>query len=212
MESRPRENLHLELASPFECGSRVNSRDTPKGELSRWLIISWYRSLPCLESKTVLNSGFHGHAMNSGFSRWNLDSGFQSLAGFLELYSGSQSPGSPIPQAKIFLTWSAISPVLEFRNWKKNCLCNRNPWLWNTGILGCPSRIPEYKFHFQWIRNPTVPRIPNPPHFYCSRGRYLMPLSLQSLTKLSLWILILGTQMFSTDFVKMKVLMGSPAL
>jgi len=38
------------------------------------------------------------------FVKWNLDSGFQSLVGpgFLELYSGFQSPGFQIPRAKKF--------------------------------------------------------------------------------------------------------------
>ena len=59
-----------------------------------------------------------------------------------------------------------------------------------------------------------VPLTMNPESttFLLSMGQYLMPLSLQSLTKLSLWILILSIQVFLTDFVKMTVLMGCPAL
>ena len=53
------------------------------------------------ESKTVLGSRFL--AVDFGFKV--LDSGFRILchwdSGFLELYSGFQSPGSWIPQAKI---------------------------------------------------------------------------------------------------------------
>ena len=54
------------------------------------------------KSKTVLDSGFH--AVNSGSfvsTTWIPDSNRQWDSGFLELYSGYQSPGFRIPLAKI---------------------------------------------------------------------------------------------------------------
>ena len=91
MAGEPRENLPLELASPFECGSRVNSRDSPK-----WKAFSQadYKLLSMFASAGIQDSlGFwiprHGFRIpGTGFQipcKWNLDSGFQTLAGFLEL-------------------------------------------------------------------------------------------------------------------------------
>ena len=59
------------------------------------------------ESRTVLDSGFHVvdfgfQVLDSSLCQRNLDSEFQSWgdSGFLELYSGFQSPGFWIPQTK----------------------------------------------------------------------------------------------------------------
>ena len=55
---------------------------------------------PCKESKTVLDSGFHTvdsgfQVLDSSLCQWNLESGLQLFVGFgfIELYSGFQSPG-----------------------------------------------------------------------------------------------------------------------
>ena len=85
---------------------------TASREPHRWAITSDYlnrglSSPHIMESKKVLDSG--QHAVDSGFqaldfslSQQNLDSGFQSLvgSGFLEIYSGFQSPRFRIPHKK----------------------------------------------------------------------------------------------------------------
>ena len=49
--------------------------------------------------RDTVDSGFQ--VLDSSICHWNLDSGFQSWdSGFLELYSGFQSPGFPVPRAK----------------------------------------------------------------------------------------------------------------
>ena len=52
------------------------------------------------KSKQILDSGSHAgdsgfQALDSSLCQWNLDSGFQSFVGFgfLEVFSGFQSPG-----------------------------------------------------------------------------------------------------------------------
>ena len=53
--------------------------------------------------------------------QWNLDSGFQSLLGlreFFELYSGFQSPGFRIPQAKVSWCLESGFPYLaRYSDW-----------------------------------------------------------------------------------------------
>ena len=64
------------------------------------LTLSMQLSLHVRESKTVLDSGFHTvdsgfQVLDSSLCQWNLESGLQLFVGFgfIELYSGFQSPG-----------------------------------------------------------------------------------------------------------------------
>ena len=144
-------------------------------------MVNCHRSFPRSESKTVLDSGFHA-----------MDSGFQ-IVDFGAFVSGIWIPDSnrwrhsvsciPDPKAQdsrfhkqkcslheVQLGKNIYCPnkVARCSNYgihKKIACSIRNPWLRNQGIPGCWSRIPEYKFHWQWIRNPVVPRIRNPPRF-----------------------------------------------
>ena len=144
-------------------------------------MVNCHRSFPRSESKTVLDSGFHA-----------MDSRFQ-IVDFRAFVSGIWIPDSnrwrdsvsciPDPKAqdsrfhkqKCSLHEAQLGKNIYCPNKVTRCsnsgirkkiACSiRNPWLRNQGIPGCWSRIPEYKFHWQWIRNPVVPRIRNPPRF-----------------------------------------------
>ena len=144
-------------------------------------MVNCHRSFPRSESKTVLDSGFHA-----------MDSGFQ-IVDFEAFVSGIWIPDSnrwrdsvsciPDPKAqdsrfhkqKCSLHEAQLGKNIYCPNKVTRCsnsgirkkiACSiRNPWLRNQGIPGCWSRIPEYKFQWQWIRNPVVPRIRNPPRF-----------------------------------------------
>ena len=65
-------------------------------------------------TKTFLDSGFHAvdaglQVLDSSLCQWNLDSGFQSLVGFLEQWSGFQNLGFRIPQANMSRIWNTDS-------------------------------------------------------------------------------------------------------
>ena len=106
------ENLQLRISTQWRK-IRGQTYVTASREPQRQAITSDYLSRGLIsphirESKTVLDSGFH--AIDCGFQvldfslcQQNLDSGFQSLvgSGFLEVYSGFQSPRFRIPQEKV---------------------------------------------------------------------------------------------------------------
>ena len=100
------------------------------------------------ESKTVLDSGFH--AMDSRFQgtgfqiQWDLDTRFfrQWDSGFLELFSGFQSPGfwcplariSPIPGSRFPYkgrVFAGYSPCLRYQHHgnRQECSMRKHPFL-----------------------------------------------------------------------------------